>query len=70
MSQRLKLLSAREYEIADLVAKGLCTKLIARELCLSVGTVKLHLHRCYAKTGVNGRTQLALLVVSSRSEAA
>lgn len=70
MPERLMLLTAREYEIADLVAKGLCTKLIARELHISVGTVKLHLHRCYTKLEVTGRTQLAVLIVSSRHKAA
>ena len=70
MPQRLALLTPREYEIAVLVSKGLCNKRIARELCISVGVVKLHLHRAYRKAGVRGRTQLAVLVVSSQKEAA
>lgn len=70
MPQRLMLLTPREYEIAVLVSKGLCNKRIARELCLSVGVVKLHLHRSYQKLGIGSRTELAVLVVSSRSEAA
>ena len=65
MPQRLALLSPREYEIAELVAKGLCNKRIARELSLAVGTVKLHLIRIYRKLGLNKRTQLAVLVVSA-----
>ena len=71
MSNRLTgPLTARQREIADLVARGLCNKLIARELHLSVGTVKIHLHRIYTKLDVRGRTQLAVLVVSSQREAA
>ena len=70
MPQRLALLTPREYEIAVLISKGLCNKRIARELCISVGVVKLHLHRAYRKAGVRGRTQLAVLVVSSQKEAA
>jgi DNA-binding NarL/FixJ family response regulator len=70
MPQRLALLTPRQYEIAVLISKGLCNKRIARELCISVGVVKLHLHRAYRKAGVRGRTQLAVLVVSSQKEAA
>ncbi len=70
MPQGLALLTPREYEIALLVSKGFCDKLIAREICLSVGTVKVHLHRIYTRIGIRSRTQLAVLVVSSRKEAA
>jgi two-component system nitrate/nitrite response regulator NarL len=57
-------LTAREHEIASLVARGLCNKLIARELHMSVAMVKLHLHRTYIKLNVSGRTQLAVLVAT------
>ena len=62
-------LTAREHEIAQLVARGLCNKLIAREAGISEGVVKLHLHRIYRKTGVAGRTQLAVFVVTPRQPA-
>ena len=63
-------MTARERELGELVARGLCNKLIAREVGLSVGTVKLHLHRIYRKLGFTKRTQLAVLVVTTRDEAA
>lgn len=70
MSQRLALLTPREHQIAVLVSKGLCNKRIARELCISVGVVKVHLHRAYTKLSVQSRTQLAVLIVTSQKEAA
>ena len=57
-------LTAREQELAQLVARGLCNKLIAREAGISEGVVKLHLHRIYRKLGVAGRTQLAVHIVT------
>ena len=69
MSDRLPL-TAREYELAQLVARGLCNKLIAREVGLTEGTVKLHLHRIYKRLGIKGRTQLAVLIVEERAKAA
>jgi two-component system, NarL family, nitrate/nitrite response regulator NarL len=53
-------LTAREAEIARLVSRGLRNKEIARELHLSEGTVKMHLHHIYEKLHLAGRTQLAL----------
>jgi DNA-binding NarL/FixJ family response regulator len=51
-------LTPREREVARLVARGLSNKQVARELGLSSGTVKLHLHRTFQKLGVKGRTSL------------
>jgi DNA-binding NarL/FixJ family response regulator len=53
-------LTSRESDIAQLVTRGLCNKAIARELHLSEGTVKMHLHHIYEKLRLGGRTQLAL----------
>jgi DNA-binding CsgD family transcriptional regulator len=53
-------LTSREVEIAHLVSRGLRNKEIARELHLSEGTVKMHLHHIYEKLRLGGRTQLAL----------
>jgi two-component system nitrate/nitrite response regulator NarL len=53
-------LTSREAEIARLVTRGLRNKEIARELHLSEGTVKMHLHHIYDKLRLGGRTQLAL----------
>ena len=43
------ILSPRELEVARLVAQGLANKEIARELGLSHGTVKLHVHNIFLK---------------------
>src|SRR5262245_44117123 len=53
-------LTSREAEMAHLVSRGLRNKEIARELHLSEGTVKMHLHHIYEKLRLGGRTQLAL----------
>src|SRR5215467_8356512 len=45
-------LSPREREVALLVARGLANKEIARELGLSQGTVKLHVHSIFLKLRV------------------
>src|SRR5215203_2043984 len=57
-----RVLTAREYEIARLVAQGLSNKHIARALAISEGTVKIHLHNVYEKLGALNRTSLAVLV--------
>lgn len=54
-------LTPRERQLVELVAEGLPNKLIARELGLTDGTVKIHLHNVYQKLGVNNRTALAAL---------
>jgi len=59
-SQIASHLTSREGEITHLVSRGLRNKEIARELHLSEGTVKLHLHHIYEKLRLGGRTQLAL----------
>jgi DNA-binding NarL/FixJ family response regulator len=53
-------LTAREAEIANLISRGLRNKEIARELHLTEGTVKMHLHHIYEKLRLRGRMQLAL----------
>jgi ATP/maltotriose-dependent transcriptional regulator MalT len=53
-------LSVREREVMLLAAKGLANKVIARELNVAEGTVKLHLHRVYQKLGIKGRYALAV----------
>jgi DNA-binding NarL/FixJ family response regulator len=60
-----KKLTQREADIARLVSRGLHNKQIARELHLSEGTVKMHLHHIYEKLQLNGRTELALSIVGT-----
>ena len=56
----LTALSPREREVAMLVARGLANKEIARELGLSLGTVKLHVHSIFLKLGTRSRAMLIL----------
>jgi two-component system nitrate/nitrite response regulator NarL len=51
-------LSDRQQEVATLVRGGLSNKMIARELGLSEGTVKVHLHKIYERLGVRSRSEL------------
>jgi len=53
-------LTPREMEIVRMVAQGLRNKAIAEQLCISEGTVKVHLHNVYEKLGVEGRLELVL----------
>lgn len=48
-------LSPREREVAELVARGLTDKAIARELGISVSSVRTYLRRLAEKTGVHRR---------------
>jgi LuxR family maltose regulon positive regulatory protein len=50
-------LSPRELEILRLVCQGLSNQEIARQLVLSVGTVKFHIHNIFGKLGVRDRPQ-------------
>ena len=55
-------LTARETEIARLVARGKHNAEVARELQISPYTVETHLKHIYTKLQVNSRTELALVV--------
>jgi DNA-binding CsgD family transcriptional regulator len=52
-------LTAREREVAGLVAQGMTNQQIARRLFVGVDTVKKHLSRALAKSHSTSRTQLA-----------
>jgi len=56
-----ELLSPREREVALLVARGLANKEIARDLGLSAGTVKLHVHNIFVKLHMRKRSTLVLM---------
>ena len=60
-------LTSRETEIAHFISRGLRNKEIARELHVSEGTVKMHLHHIYEKLHLDGRTQLALSMSGARA---
>jgi DNA-binding NarL/FixJ family response regulator len=52
------ILTPRELEVVQLVAHGLRNREIADQLCISEGTVKIHLHNSYEKLHVNSRVEL------------
>ncbi|MEO7018317.1 MAG: LuxR C-terminal-related transcriptional regulator [Leifsonia sp.] len=60
-------LSEREFEIVDLVSRGMSNAQIASQLVLSVRTVESHLHRLSRKTGARNRKELTELVDSARA---
>ena len=60
---RLTELSARELEIALLIARGRSTRDIAELLVLSERTVGNHVERIFNKLGLRSRTQLAAWTV-------
>jgi DNA-binding NarL/FixJ family response regulator len=61
-------LTPRQADVLALLLKGLPNKLIARELSLSVETVKDHVAAVLRALGVNSRTQ-AVLAVSQMTQA-
>ena len=67
LEKMLELLTQREREIVGLVSDGLSNKEIARQLNLSHGTVKVHLHNIFQKLAVNNRTMLATIALLQRS---
>lgn len=54
----LDALTRRERDVARLVGEGYSNKEIARDLCLSLGTVKHHVHHVLEKLQVNRRAQV------------
>lgn len=59
-------LTPREREILDLIAQGWSNKLIARELDLAVGTVKVHVKHLLKKLGLKSRVEAAVWAVNAR----
>jgi len=59
---RLAVLTEREQEVARAVGRGLTNAEIARELHLSIPTVKAHVSRLFDKLRVTNRVQIAICV--------
>ena len=53
----VEILSQRENEILQLLAKGLLYKEIAEQLHISTNTVRQHIHKIYEKLHVQNRTE-------------
>ena len=58
-TELLEALTAREREILRLVADGRSNAKIARDLSITIQTVKAHLSNTYRKIGVSNRTEAA-----------
>ena len=52
-------LTGRQWEIAQLAALGHPNKMIARQLGIREGTVKVHMHEIFVRLGIHSRTVLA-----------
>ena len=65
---RTNLLSAREREVAELVAHGNSTRAIAEALFLSERTVESHLSSIFSKLNVHSRVELATAVLRGITE--
>lgn len=59
-------LSARERQIAEAVAKGMRNREVGELLGMTEGTVKVMLHGIFNKMKVENRTELAVLLQSSK----
>jgi two-component system, NarL family, nitrate/nitrite response regulator NarL len=59
-------LTPREEEILALISKGYSNKLIARELDLTVGTVKVHVKHLLKKLGLKTRVEAAVWAINSQ----
>ena len=57
------LLTRREWDVADLVGRGLTNRQIASELVISAWTASTHVRNILAKVGVSRRAQLAAWTV-------
>jgi DNA-binding CsgD family transcriptional regulator len=66
-SDRAGVLTVREREIVELVARGLTNGQVARTLWISPGTVRKHLENAYEKLDVHTRTGAVAAVFGSPS---
>ena len=59
-TQELVKLTARQFDVLRLLAKGQSNKLIARNLGLSVSTVKVHLNTAFRALGARNRVEAVI----------
>ncbi len=60
-------LTEREEQILNLIARGLSNKLIARELDITEGTVKVHVKHLLKKLNLHSRLEAAIWVVDRKN---
>jgi DNA-binding CsgD family transcriptional regulator len=63
----LAALSARELQVAELLASGASNRIIARSLFLSEKTVEAHLRNCFKKLDIGSRVELARIIIRSET---
>lgn len=68
VTSQLSTLTNREHEILSLIAKGMSNKVIARELDISDGTVKVHVKHLLKKLGLRSRVEAAVWMVNQQGE--
>jgi two-component system nitrate/nitrite response regulator NarL len=65
----MRSLTDRERQIILILAEGgLSNRDVGRQLSVSEGTVKIHLHNIYKKLGVNKRTALVAMAHTRSKE--
>lgn len=60
LKERINCLTKKEEIVLSLIVKGLTNKQIAKELNLSVDTIKAHIKKIYLKLNVKTRTEVIL----------
>ena len=64
-SQELDALTDREREVLTLIGRGRSNQEIARDLFLSMATVKTHVNRLFSKLGLRDRAQAVVVAYES-----
>ena len=64
----LATLTARERQVAELMAAGKPNKIIARELSISDKTVQVHRHNTMEKLGVHSAAEITHLLMEAKAE--
>jgi DNA-binding NarL/FixJ family response regulator len=68
-AEDLSNLTGRQHEVLRCLQKGQPNKLIARELGMTEGTVKVHVRQIMRKLGATNRTQVAILATRKNGAA-
>jgi two-component system, NarL family, nitrate/nitrite response regulator NarL len=62
-ADRLRALTRRRRQVAQLACRGLSNREIADKLGVIEGTVKVHLHAVYEKLKIHSRTKLVIALI-------